>query len=310
MLAHANADAGFQFPVPMPMPMPSPTSHSTPPHLTPHHTTPHRPTPHPTAPHRTRPHHITPFHTTPQHTTSLRITLHTTPGAVNPPGAKRPYQSLTEQLIEPTKRHSTAMPLDFPRLEGPHMSMSPTSFSRPVLLTPHQPAATTSRHLPLPMHDLKMSDPTQKGSPRSPEISLSKEMELPNPDPLSPPASDAMNGLCLGINSDSSAASVASVKESVTSEAASVETKKPAAGALAAGWAPMMEYSSRDADGAELTKGAHVKARASVSPAMPSAMPRHLSPYPWLDPSYGSATLPNRIDPISISIQLPPLPAF
>ena len=111
-------------------------------------------------------------------------------------------------------------------------------------------------------------------------------MASPNPGALSPPASDAIDGLRLGMNHDSSAsASSVDKEESVTSQAGSVK-------AACAGWAPMVEYSTRDADGAELRKGAHVKARASVSPVMPSAMPQHLSSHLCLDPSYGSAAPP------------------
>ena len=55
----------------------------------------------------------------------------------------------------------------------------------------------------------------------------------------------------------------------VTSQAESVKVGRIAADAVlaGAGWAPTVEYSTREADGAELRKGAHVKARASVSPA-------------------------------------------
>ena len=92
-------------------------------------------------------------------------------------------------------------------------------------------------------------------------MGMSKEMASPNPDALSPPASDAIDGLRLGMNHDSSAsASSVDKEESVTSQAGSVKVGRIAAGA---GWAPMVEYSTRDANGAELRKGAHVKARAS-----------------------------------------------
>lgn len=95
------------------------------------------------------------------------------------------------------------------------------------------------------------------------------------------------------------------MEESVTSETAAVKGGQTAEDAVLAeaGWAPMVEYSAtRDADGAELTAGAHVKAQAHVCTAM---LASQLTPL-LASPSYASAA--RQISTHFISIQLTTLP--